>query len=482
MLPPLSVRKGLLLCAALGCLALDLDAQTITPVGGETNIGGAAPGDQLRPVVSIGDAGGLMVWEDNRIDGANGANGTGIAAVPLNPALSPAVGILRVNLAVAGSQEKPSVARLADGRYLVAWETRLGGQAGVFARILGSDGSLNSPEVKITPSTTVDNLKTTVIWPGIFRNKHASRKFKFREKITHVREHAGGASVAALPGGGAAIAYHGVRRINTNTWTLSRRTSWNGWKSKTNDLLMPILFVGDSMQEVFLQILDSTGQLVGTEIRVNEYTPFNQRTPSAAVLGNGNIVVAWVCEHPRSTVTHDNFAVRILARIFTPSGEPVSGEFAVSVDASVANANPWIAPNADGGFSVLWSQRDPANETQWDVYSRRFDAGGTASGEALLVNQHVIGDQFAPRVANVGPVQLAVWTSMVQDGSREGVYGRTLLNGVPSGAEFKVNTTTASRQISPAVAGDAQGRLVVVWSSYVGTTSFDLFAQQYSTP
>jgi hypothetical protein len=482
MLPPLSVRKGLLLCAALSSLGLALDAQTITPFGGESNIGGPAPGEQSRPVISISETGGLMVWEDNRLEPVKDANGSGIAAVSLSAVASAAGEVFRINTATAGSQEKPSLARLADGRYLVAWETRLGGPAGVFARIVEGDGSLSSPELQISPTTTVENLKTTKIWSGIFRNKRANRKFKFREKITHVREHAGGTSLAALPGGGAVIAYDGVRRVNTNTWTLSRHTSWNGWKSKTNDLLMPILHVGDSMREVFLRFVDAAGQPSGSEIRVNQYTLYNQRTPSVAVLADGNIVVVWVSEHPRTSFARDNFAVRIFARVFAPSGEPLSNEFAVSVDASVANANPCVVPNTGGGFAVLWSQRDPAGETQWDVYSRNFNAGGAAAGEAQLLNQHATGDQFAPRLANIGPVQVAVWTSTGQDGSKEGVYGRILLNGIPSGSEFQINSTTISRQNSPAIAADGQSRFIAVWTSYVGLTGFDLFAQRYTMP
>jgi hypothetical protein len=42
-----------------------------------------------------------------------------------------------------------------------------------------------------------------------------------------------------------------------------------------------------------------------------------------------------------------------------------------------------------------------------------------------------------------------------------------------------VNTTTVSRQIQPAVASDGVSRFLVVWSSFVGDTSFDLFAQQF---
>jgi hypothetical protein len=77
---------------------------------------------------------------------------------------------------------------------------------------------------------------------------------------------------------------------------------------------------------------------------------------------------------------------------------------------------------------------------------------------------------------------MVVWTSLAQDGSREGVFGRFLSSsGSPVGNEVLVNTTTLSQQIHPAIASDGSSRFLVVWTSFVGgNTSFDLFAQRYA--
>ena len=45
--------------------------------------------------------------------------------------------------------------------------------------------------------------------------------------------------------------------------------------------------------------------------------------------------------------------------------------------------------------------------------------------------------------------------------------------------EFQVNSTSISRQINPAVASDGVSRFLVLWSSFVADTSFDLFARSY---
>ena len=67
------------------------------------------------------------------------------------------------------------------------------------------------------------------------------------------------------------------------------------------------------------------------------------------------------------------------------------------------------------------------------------------------------------------------WTS--GDGtSGEGVFGQFLTSdGRLAGVEFRVNTTTISRQIHPTIASDGLNRFLVVWSSFGAGTSFDSY-------
>jgi hypothetical protein len=76
---------------------------------------------------------------------------------------------------------------------------------------------------------------------------------------------------------------------------------------------------------------------------------------------------------------------------------------------------------------------------------------------------------------------LVVWTSLGQDGSREGVYGQFVhAGGALVGGEFRVNTTTAGQQMHPVVASDGVSQFLAVWTSYVGSPySLDLYAQRY---
>ena len=91
----------------------------------------------------------------------------------------------------------------------------------------------------------------------------------------------------------------------------------------TNDYLRPTMQVGDWMQDVFLQRLDASGNKIGSAIQVNQFDGFNQRDPSIALLANGNVMVAWVSERPRTGRAVDNFAIDLYAREMTTAGESV---------------------------------------------------------------------------------------------------------------------------------------------------------------
>ncbi len=55
----------------------------------------------------------------------------------------------------------------------------------------------------------------------------------------------------------------------------------------------------NSLQDVYGQILSPTGQTIGSEFLINQFTAYNQRTPAVAALKNGGFVVAWVSEQER---------------------------------------------------------------------------------------------------------------------------------------------------------------------------------------
>lgn len=433
---------------------------------------GNVAGEQDQPAVTFSGSGGYVVFEDNRFGVGN--DGRGISAIALDANFQATGDLLRVNQLSLGRHERPQVVSLGEGNTLFLWEVRQGAKAGVYGRVLGADGRFTSKDLLLNVPTSKASIKQTAKLAAHYRGKWKTRTHKFKNVIQNTREQAGLVSAAPLPGGGAVLVYQSIRRTETNSYALVEQTYLSRGRFLTNSVMRPTRTTEDWMMDVFMQRVDANGDIVGEEILVNQYANFNQRTPAVAVLENGNIVVVWVCEFPASSDWRANFRVDLMARIFTPAGEPVGDEFVLSAGNSIAQANPAVARNG-AGFLVAWSEQSGAVSAGWDVFARSFGADGTASGAAFRVNEFTTGDQFAPRIASSGGWQLLVWTSTGQDGSGDGVFGRKLDSGAIDGDEFRINDQKISRQFHPAVAADGAGRSVVIWSGFAGRTGFDLF-------
>ena len=172
----------------------------------------------------------------------------------------------------------------------------------------------------------------------------------------------------------------------------------------------------------------------------------------------------------------------VYARIFTANGAPAGNEFLVNTGTNFCSS-PQVAAAPGGAFMVVWSEKDRAGGTNGVGHpgADAFSSAGVG-GTARCVNTTRFGDQYLPRISWDGADYLVVWTSLGQDGSREGVYGQFLHDdGSPDQAEFRVNTTWISQQKHPAVASDGQGRFLAVWTSLCRRrpSGFDLYAQRY---
>ena len=346
-------------------------------------------------------------------DNITDGEGYGISARKLDSSLSGTLSVFRVNQNGTGDQERPVVSLLNSGGAIFAWESGLQSFQHIRARVLSSDGTWVTGDIDVNTSTNTYQLETTI---------------------------------GTLTNGNAVIAWSSFNQV-----------------------------AGDSLRDVYFQILTPTGTKFGGEVLVNQVTAFNQRTATIAPLSDGRFAVVWVSEQQRFANGAD-----IYARIFTAAGTAVGGEFLVNSSTNVC-ANPSVAATSDGGFMVAWSEKDTVvAANSWDIVARPFSGSGFG-GVARRVNTYTYGDQFVPKVAVKGTEFIVTWSSLGQDGSREGVYAQYLnADGTLAGSEFRVNTATISQQIHPTVASDGAARFLTVWSGFVGGAGvFDLFAQRY---
>jgi hypothetical protein len=426
----LYVRRAALCCIlAIGIPIVAFgQASYYATNGTEYAVAGSLLGDQVMPDAAVAPGGGFLVWQDNITDGS----GEGVSAMQLNGTLSGSGSSFQVNQQGAGDQENPRVALLKNGGAVFVWQ---GGQKGyqhIYARFLTSTNTF---------TTTNDVLVNT------FTNN-----FQINP------------AVATLTNGNVIVVWGSFDEAGPN-----------------------------SLQDVYGRIFSPDGSPLTGEFLINQFTTYNQRTPTVAALPNGGFVVAWVSEQeqvvgaPNAGLVTPNQelypSVDVYARLYNSSGVAQGSEFLVNTDSNPA-ANPDVATGSDGGFMVTWDAKDLTSPlaNSLDIYARSFTSAGSGSGSTVVrVNSYLYGDQYAPRISSLGTDYLIVWTSLAQDGSREGVYEQFLRGNTSAvGGEFRVNTTTVSSQIQPVVTSDGAEQFVAVWSSFTGVPySFDLRAQRY---
>jgi hypothetical protein len=353
-------------------------------------------------------------------DNITDGDGLGISTLKLDATLSGQFGSFRVNQQGAGDQENPQVSLLNNGGAIFVWQGGKQGFQHIYARVLSSTNTWLTGDIMVNATTSFYQINPVI---------------------------------TTLTNGNVVVA----------------------WSSYGQD---------GSMQGVYAQQLSPAGIKVGSEFQVNQFANYNQRTPAISRLADGGFVVAWVSEQQRWGAVDGGAtaSVDIYSRLYTSAGAASGAEFLVNTGTNIC-ANPSVAGSPDGGFCVTWSQKDTTVlDNSWDIASRNF-MSGSSGGAVRIVNSQRYGDQYAPKISACGNDYMVVWTSLGQDGSREGVFGQFLHgDGSPAGGEFRVNSTTSNQQIHPAVASDGSKRFLVSWASYSGLPySFDIYAQRYAT-
>jgi hypothetical protein len=410
----------------LGVPGLLLAEGTYVTNGAEYSVAGAKPGDQVHPALALGPNGGFLAWEDN----ATSSSGLSVSALRLDANFAASLSSFKINSSTPGDNEHVQVSLLDGGSAAFAWQGGTFGYQHIYARFLSSSNTWLSGDIQVNSSTNYYQLSP---------------------------------AIATLNNGNVVVVWSSLNQYSSS-----------------------------SLQDVYGQVFSPLGQKIGNEFIVNQFTAYNQRTPAVAALSTGGFVVAWISEQERNLAGMNPPlsmasqlvlpSVDVYARLFSAAGTAVNNEFLVNTDSNVC-ANPSIAPGAGGSFLIAWGQKDTQVElNSWDVFARPF-SGSAAGGAVSRINTQTYGDQFAPRVSAAGSDFLAVWTSLAQDNSMDGVFGQFLhADGSTNGGEFQVNTTWINKQMHPAVSSDGTGHFLVAWTSFIGgVSSFDLFAQRYAS-
>lgn len=206
---------------------------------------------------------------------------------------------------------------------------------------------------------------------------------------------------------------------------------------------------------------DQTGQPLGGEFEIGEGDGQAFTGLAVAPASAGGVVVVW----PGSVPIGPGGSSGLVARRFDSTGLPLGDGFLVNSSGATTDY-PSVATSPDGSFVVAWSESN-GPDSGYDVFARRYDAGGLPLDGEFQVNSFTSSNQMYAVVATSAAGDFVVaWVSDEQDGSQKGVFGQRFdSSGNRVGAEFRANVFTGFNQWFPTVAAEPDGEFVVGWMS-----------------
>jgi Ca2+-binding RTX toxin-like protein len=375
--------------------------------------------DQSHPDVAVLADGSIVTVWDSYSDSGSGV--TGVGAQRYDADGIPAGNEFTVNSTTPRAQEDASIAALADGGFVICWESPdsdlTGSRKGIFAQRYDAAGARQGDEFQV--NTTIAGVQDEPVVAGLEGGG-------FVVSWISSNQDGSGSGIYAQRFDASGLAQGGEFRVNTQTSddqtdpAISALASGGfviSWTSDAQD---------GSETGVYAQRFDAGGASVGGEYLVNTTTDGLQGFSDVTELGNGDLVFCWTST---SAVGEPG---GIFARRFDADGNALSSEFRVDSTTSSSQGDPAVTALAGGGFVVTWAS-DPQDGSGADIFARIYTSGGVAVGDEFRINSTTADDQTDPVVdATDDGGFIVVWTSKGQDGSLEGIFAqRFTANGGP---------------------------------------------------
>jgi len=280
------------------------------------------------------------------------------------------------------------------------------------------------------------------------------------------------AQAAAVPGAAAGL----PMRYNTTTSGAQQQASV---ASDAHGNAVAVWFsapASPAPRSIVARRLDAAGMPTGAEIPVSTATVVDSYpNPEVAADANGNFTVVW--SNQSTTI---GSLPHVYRRRFDAAGTPLDAELRLDDIATSEAGMPAIAMNASGASVVAWYAYGSGTQ----IRARRFDASGAAVGAEILVatmSTVIYGPQIRIGLDDSGRFSV-IWTEDKNNGANYDVYRRRFdASGMAQGAAQRVNSAVTGPQRKADIAMDAAGNSVVIWDSLASTNNFRIIGQRYDS-
>ncbi|MDI6767290.1 MAG: hypothetical protein QME52_10755 [Bacteroidota bacterium] len=195
--------------------------------------------------------------------------------------------------------------------------------------------------------------------------------------------------------------------------------------------------------------------------------------PSTAMDVTGNFVIVWY--------DYRNSNWDIYSQRYNSAGTAQGENFKVNDDAGTVYPyySPSVVMDVSGNFVIVWQDDRNGNN---DIYCQRYNSSGTAQGENFKVSDDAgTASQLSPSIAMDGSGNFVIAWMDYRNNNDDIYYQQYTSSGVAQGVNTKANDDagTAS-QGSPSIAMDGSGNFVVVWMDN-RNVNWDIYCQQYNS-
>jgi hypothetical protein len=400
---------------------------------------------------------------------SSGVSGTVTLNQTGNPTFQPQGELLIVNNARTNS----TITTLADGGYVVAWVRNQNGNNDIYAQRYDANGNAVGSEYVVSnaandqsrPSVTaLADGGFVVTWDSQRSQPNSSNPFPGSD-IYARRYDASGNAV-----GSEFVVSNGVDsqvgQLNPSITALADGGFVVTWDS--------IVFGGN--HSIYARRYDATGNATGSELIITNTAGLYQSFPTIAPLADGGFVVTW----QRNKIS--NFDIYdIYARRYDAAGNAVGSEFLISA----AGREPAVSALANGGFVVTWQKGLGVYDIYARQYDANSNAVGNEFliREGAINTGAQLFSFLDPAISSLADGGfLTTWNSYIFDyftGGRGKVYAQRYdASGSAVGSEFPLSNT-GSRQFQPNATALADGGFVTTWYSDQNFSNPSIYAQRY---
>ncbi|MFG5379629.1 putative Ig domain-containing protein, partial [Yoonia sp. R2-816] len=354
---------------------------------GEFRVNEFTNSSQLHPsVAALANGHFVVTWHSD--DGQQGdTSGAAIKARILNENGVEIVSEFLVNEFTDDVQTRPSVTALTNGHFVVTWQSDDGQQgdmssSAIMARIFDENG------VEIVSEFLVNEFTDG---PQRLPSVTALADGHFVVTWQSWDQQQGDASYSAIKA--RIFDENGVEIVSeflVNEFTDDAQwnpsvtaltnghfvVTWHSWDQQQGDT---------SYTAIKARVLDADGNEVVSEFVVNEFTNGEQTNPSVTALADGHFVVTWTSWDQQQG---DTSSPAIKAGIFDANGVEIVSEFQVNEFTNGIQSDPGVTALANGHFVVTWTSKDgQQGDDGYAVKARIFDANGVEIVSEFLVNE-----------------------------------------------------------------------------------------------